>query len=76
VAVGEYVYAVLKKYRKEDIMAYQIDANTCVGCGACASSCPISAIEQKEDKYIISPDICAGCGACESACPVNAISQK
>jgi ferredoxin len=57
-------------------MVYQINENTCVGCGACAGSCPISAIEQKEDKYMIDSDKCEGCGVCESTCPVSAISQK
>jgi formate hydrogenlyase subunit 6/NADH:ubiquinone oxidoreductase subunit I len=57
-------------------MAYQINETTCVGCGACAGSCPVSAIEQKEDKYVINFGKCKGCGVCESACPVDAISQK
>jgi Fe-S-cluster-containing hydrogenase component 2 len=57
-------------------MAYQINESICVGCGACAGSCPISAIEQKEDKCTINSDKCKGCGVCESTCPVNAISQK
>jgi Fe-S-cluster-containing hydrogenase component 2 len=57
-------------------MAYQINESTCVGCGACAVNCPISAIEQKGDKYIINSDKCKGCGVCESTCPVSAISQK
>jgi Fe-S-cluster-containing hydrogenase component 2 len=57
-------------------MVYQINESICVGCGACAGSCPISAIEQKEDKYMIDSDKCKGCGVCESTCPVSAISQK
>ncbi|MDR2251271.1 MAG: 4Fe-4S binding protein [Endomicrobium sp.] len=57
-------------------MAYQIDKNICVGCGACAGNCPVSAIEQKGDKYEINVSICVSCRACESTCPVSAISQK
>ena len=55
-------------------MIYKIDVDICVGCGACGTSCPISAVEQKEDKYIINPSMCKGCGICESTCPVNAIT--
>jgi formate hydrogenlyase subunit 6/NADH:ubiquinone oxidoreductase subunit I len=57
-------------------MVYQIDKNICVGCGACACNCPVSAIEQKDDKYEINASVCVSCGACESTCPVSAISQK
>ncbi|MDR3195935.1 MAG: 4Fe-4S binding protein [Endomicrobium sp.] len=57
-------------------MAYQIDKNICVGCGACEGDCPVLAIERKDDKYEINADVCVSCGACESTCPVSAISQK
>jgi ferredoxin len=57
-------------------MVYRIDLSLCVGCGACAGNCPISAIEQVDDKYEINPKSCVGCGSCESTCPVNAVSQK
>ncbi|MDR3330852.1 MAG: 4Fe-4S binding protein [Endomicrobium sp.] len=57
-------------------MTYQIDMNICVGCGVCAGSCPVSAIEAKDDKYIIDCTVCVNCGACESNCPVTAISRK
>jgi ferredoxin len=57
-------------------MAYQINANACVGCGACAGNCPVSAIEPKDNKYVIKSDVCVSCGACESTCPINAISQQ
>ncbi|MDR0978131.1 MAG: 4Fe-4S binding protein [Endomicrobium sp.] len=57
-------------------MAYKIDKNICVGCGACAGACPVSAILQKDGKYEINADVCVSCGACESACSVTAISQE
>jgi ferredoxin len=60
----------------EDKMAYQVDKNLCIGCGACASNCPVLAIEQKDDKYEINANVCVSCGACESTCSVSAISQK
>jgi len=52
-------------------MAYKISKD-CVGCGACASTCPVSAISEGTP-YKISED-CVECGACAAACPVGAIS--
>ncbi len=57
-------------------MARKIDADTCVGCGACESSCNFEAISQEEDKYVIDSSKCTDCGACDDACPVSAISQE
>lgn len=56
-------------------MAYKIDKDTCVGCGACEGSCPVSAIAAQDDKYAIDAGKCIDCGACEGTCPVSAISQ-
>jgi energy-converting hydrogenase A subunit Q len=57
-------------------MVYKIDENICVGCGACAANCVVSAIERKEDKYTINKNMCKSCKTCESICPVNAISEN
>ena len=35
-------------------MAYKIDADKCVNCGACESDCPVSAISENGDKRTIS----------------------
>ncbi|MBP5231112.1 MAG: 4Fe-4S binding protein [Clostridia bacterium] len=54
-------------------MAYKIDKETCLGCGACASECPAEAISCGEDgKYVIDENACLECGACADACPVGA----
>lgn len=55
-------------------MAYVI-SSACISCGACADSCPVSAISQGDDQYNISADACIDCGSCSDTCPVGAISQ-
>ena len=54
-------------------MAYQIQADKCVGCGICAGECPIEAISEGTP-YSIDPEKCVDCGACASTCPNEAIS--
>ena len=55
-------------------MAYKIN-ESCISCGSCADTCPISAISQEEDTYVIDADTCISCGSCADACPVQAISD-
>ena len=56
-------------------MAYKINADTCISCGACASGCPVEAISQGDTCYEINADTCISCGSCEGECPVGAISE-
>ena len=55
-------------------MAATINQETCVGCGACVDSCPVSAIKIDADKAVITEGECIECGACVGSCPTEAIS--
>jgi len=35
--------------------------------------CPVGAISEGEDKYVIDADLCTDCGSCADVCPVEAI---
>ncbi len=52
-------------------MAFKI-TDECISCGACAAECPVNAISEGDDKYVIDADACIGCGNCAAVCPVNA----
>lgn len=55
-------------------MAFKI-SDDCISCGACAGECPVDAISDGGDKYVIDADTCIECGACASVCPVGAPAQ-
>lgn len=54
-----------------------VDTDTCVGCGACASACPFSAIEwQAFGQPRVIEEACEGCGICAAVCPVSAMQLR
>ena len=65
---------LLKTHNGGKIMAYNI-TDACVKCGACADNCPVEAISEGEDKYVIDADVCVSCGACADNCPTEAIEE-
>jgi len=77
----EYVAHVVDKKcpagQCRDLMRYEIDADACVGCTACARNCPVNAIEgERKQAHFIRQDICIKCGACYEKCKFNAIFIK
>jgi ferredoxin len=55
------------------IMAYVI-SDDCISCGTCAGECPVEAISEGAEHYVIDADACTECGTCASVCPSEAIS--
>ncbi|MBN2437206.1 MAG: 4Fe-4S binding protein [Deltaproteobacteria bacterium] len=53
-------------------MAYFI-TDECIACGSCQDVCPVEAISEGDDKYVIDPNLCTDCGTCAEQCPVEAI---
>ena len=49
--------------------------DSCVSCGTCEGECPVGAISQGDDRYVVDADSCIDCGACEAACPTGAITD-
>jgi ferredoxin len=52
-------------------MAYKI-TEECIACGQCEAECPVEAITEAGDIYVIDPELCTECGACADVCPVEA----
>lgn len=53
-------------------MAYVIDQDKCIQCGACEAECPQEAIAETDGLYIIDADKCTECGSCAEVCPSEA----
>lgn len=53
----------------------RIDPDTCSECGDCSSGrCPVDAIGDGDDGYMVDGGRCLGCGVCAEVCDYDAIS--
>ncbi len=52
-------------------MSYIITSE-CIACGICADDCPVEAISEADEIYVINPELCTDCGNCAENCPVDA----
>jgi ferredoxin len=56
-------------------LSLEINAETCIGCGACVDVCPHGAIELRGRVAAIRDrGLCMECGACARNCPAASIS--
>ena len=55
-------------------MAFKI-TDACVSCGTCAEECPVDAISEGDEIYVIDPDTCTDCGTCAEVCPADAVVE-
>lgn len=60
-----------------DVTTLKLDADACIGCGACVQVCPHRVFTLQEKKARIADrNGCMECGACAVNCPVEAIGLK
>ncbi len=58
----------------KSLLQYNIDADKCKGCTACARKCPVNAISGAvKQAHVIDTAKCIKCGACVATCKFNAI---
>ena len=60
-----------------DLLRYEIHADACKGCTACARKCPVSAISGSvKQPHVIDRSKCIKCGQCIATCKFGAITVE
>ncbi len=52
------------------------DLEKCTGCGICAESCPVHAIEMSDGHPVMDFRTCINCLCCNESCPEGAVIQR
>jgi NADP-reducing hydrogenase subunit HndC len=61
----------------QKLLHYEIMADKCIGCTACARVCPVGSISGSvKQPHVIDQTRCIKCGACMSKCKFKAISRN
>ncbi|TVQ86591.1 MAG: NADH-quinone oxidoreductase subunit NuoF [Bacteroidetes bacterium] len=59
----------------KDLIRYEVIAENCVGCTACARNCPVNCISgERKQVHVIDQSLCIKCNACLEKCKFNAIA--
>jgi NADH:ubiquinone oxidoreductase subunit F (NADH-binding)/(2Fe-2S) ferredoxin len=58
------------------LLNYSIDAELCVGCGACRKVCPVACISgETKKRHVIDANRCIKCGSCVDICKFHAVKR-
>ncbi|MCK4757348.1 MAG: NADH-quinone oxidoreductase subunit NuoF [Thermoplasmata archaeon] len=61
----------------KDLIWFEIDAEKCTGCTACARKCPVDAITgEKKEAHVVNQDVCTRCGTCYQVCKFDSVQVK